>query len=177
MNMASLTHSHFALFNLSEQFAIDINLLDQAYCAVQSQVHPDQFAASGDAQKRIAMQWATRTNEAYQILRNPLRRAVYLLQLRGVDVGAENNITMEAEFLIQQMTWRKRVEESAATQNIDTLDALFAELHHEKQTRLEKLATMLDSGANQTAKEAVRQLMFIERVEIEINTQIEKLES
>jgi molecular chaperone HscB len=60
--MASLNDSHFELFNLPEQFALDASALDHAYRTVQAQVHPDRFAAAGDAQKRIAMQWATRTN-------------------------------------------------------------------------------------------------------------------
>ena len=78
--MASLNDSHFDLFHLPAQFALDASALDHAYRTVQAQVHPDRFAAAGDAQKRIAMQWATRTNEAYQTLRDPLKRATYLLR-------------------------------------------------------------------------------------------------
>lgn len=174
--MASLTDSHFALFGLPEQFAIEANALDEAYRAVQSQVHPDRFAAAGDAQKRIAMQWATRANEAYQTLRNPLRRATYLLHLRGIDVGAENNTAMEPAFLMQQMEWRESIEDAAAAKNVGALDALLAELRDEERARLDKLAALLDSGANQAAGEAVRQLMFIERVAADIDTQIERLE-
>lgn len=174
--MASLTDSHFTLFGLPEQFAIETNALDEAYRTVQSQVHPDRFAAAGDAQKRIAMQWATRANEAYQTLRNPLRRATYLLHLRGIDVGAENNTAMEPAFLMQQMEWRENIEDAAAAKNVDALDALLAELRDEERARLGKLAALLDSGANQAASEAVRQLMFIERVAADIDTQIERLE-
>ncbi|CAM2192693.1 Co-chaperone protein HscB homolog [Paraburkholderia kururiensis] len=174
--MASLTDSHFALFGLPEQFAVETNALDEAYRTVQSQVHPDRFAAAGDAQKRIAMQWATRANEAYQTLRNPLRRATYLLHLRGIDVGAENNTAMEPAFLMQQMEWRESIEDAAAAKNVGALDALLAELRDEERARLDKLAALLDSGANQAAGEAVRQLMFIERVAADIDTQIERLE-
>lgn len=174
--MASLTDSHFVLFGLPEQFTIETNALDEAYRTVQSQVHPDRFAAAGDAQKRIAMQWATRANEAYQTLRNPLRRATYLLHLRGIDVGAENNTAMEPAFLMQQMEWRESIEDAAAAKNVGALDALLAELRDEERARLDKLAALLDSGANQAAGEAVRQLMFIERVAADIDTQIERLE-
>ena len=56
--MASIQQSHFDLFHLPEQFALDVQALDAAYRTVQTQVHPDRFAAAGDAQKRVAMQWA-----------------------------------------------------------------------------------------------------------------------
>ena len=174
--MASLNDSHFDLFDLPAQFALDSGALDHAYRTVQAQVHPDRFAAAGDAQKRIAMQWATRTNEAYQTLRDPLKRATYLLSLRGIDVGAENNTAMEPAFLMQQMEWRENIEDAAAAKNVDALDALLGELRDEERMRFDKLGASLDSGANQAASEAVRQLMFIERVASEISAQIDRLE-
>jgi len=175
--MATLNDSHFDLFDLPAQYALDAQALDDAYRTVQAQVHPDRFAAAGDAQKRIAMQWATRTNEAYRTLRDPLKRATYLLSLRGIDVGAENNTAMEPAFLMQQMEWRERIEDAAAAKNTSELDALLAELRDEERMRFTKLAALLDSGSDQAASEAVRQLMFIERVAAEINAQIEKLEN
>ncbi|HEY4296154.1 MAG TPA: Fe-S protein assembly co-chaperone HscB [Paraburkholderia sp.] len=175
--MVSLNDSHFDLFDLPAQFALDTAALEHAYRTVQAQVHPDRFAAAGDAQKRIAMQWATRTNEAYQTLRDPLKRATYLLSLRGIDVGAENNTAMEPAFLMQQMEWREGIEDAAAAKNVDALDALLTELRDEERMRFDKLGASLDSGANQAAGEAVRQLMFIERVASEIGAQIERLEN
>ncbi|WP_089340982.1 Fe-S protein assembly co-chaperone HscB [Burkholderia singularis] len=174
--MVSLKDSHFDLFGLPAQFALDEQALDAAYRTVQSQVHPDRFAAAGDAQKRIAMQWAARANEAYQTLRDPLKRAAYLLALRGVDVGAENNTAMEPAFLMQQMEWRERIEDAAAACHVGELDALLAELRDERRARLATLAALVDSGADQGAAEAVRQLMFVERVTMEIRAQIERLE-
>ena len=174
--MASLNDSHFDLFHLPVQFALDQHALDDAYRTVQAQVHPDRFAAAGDAQKRIAMQWATRTNEAYRTLRDPLKRATYMLSLRGIDVGAEHNTAMEPAFLMQQMEWRERIEDAAAAKNVDDLDALLTELRDDERVRFTKLAALLDSNADQAASEAVRQLMFIERIATEIDTQIERLE-
>ncbi|KVE33706.1 Fe-S protein assembly co-chaperone HscB [Burkholderia sp. TSV86] len=174
--MVSLKDSHFDLFGLPAQFALDEQALDAAYRTVQSQVHPDRFAAAGDAQKRVAMQWAARANEAYQTLRDPLKRAAYLLALRGVEVGAENNTAMEPAFLMQQMEWRERIEDAAAASHVGELDALLAELRDERRARIAKLAALVDSGADQGAAEAVRQLMFVERVTAEIRAQIERLE-
>jgi molecular chaperone HscB len=174
--MASLTDSHFDLFHLPETYGVDPRALDEAYHTVQAQVHPDRFAAAGEAQRRLAMQWATRANEAYQTLRDPLKRARYMLSLRGVDVGAHDNTAMEPAFLMQQMEWRENVEDAAAAKNVGALEALCAELRDEERVRFEKLAALIDSHADQAAGEAVRQLMFIERVASEIGAQIERLE-
>jgi molecular chaperone HscB len=77
--------NHFELFNLPLQFAVDAQALDSAYRDVQNRVHPDKFVSATDAE-RVAMQWATRANEAYQTLKNPQKRAQYLCELAGVDL-------------------------------------------------------------------------------------------
>jgi molecular chaperone HscB len=174
--MTSLNDSHFDLFDLPPTYAVDSTRLDDAYRTVQAQVHPDRFAAAGDAQKRIAMQWATRTNEAYQTLRDPLKRATYMLSLRGIDPGAESNTAMEPAFLMQQMEWRESIEDAASAKNLGALEAILEELRDEERIRFEKLAALIDSHADQAASEAVRQLMFIERVASETGAQIEKLD-
>ncbi|MGA7815452.1 Fe-S protein assembly co-chaperone HscB [Caballeronia sp.] len=174
--MASLNDTHFELFDLPATYAVDSTALDHAYRTVQAQVHPDRFAAAGDAQKRIAMQWATHANEAYRTLRDPLKRGTYMLKLRGVNAGAESNTAMEPAFLMQQMEWRENIEDAAAAKNLRALEALLDELRDQERIRFEKLAGLIDSHADQAASEAVRQLMFIERVASEIEAQIEKLE-
>jgi molecular chaperone HscB len=171
-----LPADHFELFQLPQRFAVDARALDDAYRAVQAQVHPDRFAAAGEAQKRVAMQWASQANDAYQTLKQPLKRAIYLLHLRGIDVQAENNTAMEPAFLMQQMEWRERIEDAAGSRNIGELEALGRELRDDARVRFDKLAALLDSRADQAAAEAVRQLMFIERVSEDVDTQIERLD-
>ncbi|CAG7601565.1 Fe-S protein assembly co-chaperone HscB [Candidatus Vallotia tarda] len=174
--MLSLTQNYFELFQLPERFRLDTRVLSQAYHAVQGQVHPDLFAATGDTQKRIAMQWATHANEVYQILKSPLRRAIYLLRLRGIEVGSENHTVIEPEFLMRQIEWREQIENAAVACNSDALQTLLCELRNEESIRLVRLGKFLDSGANQPSVTLVLQLMFIERVVQEIETQIEKIE-
>jgi len=165
------------MFGLPVRFAVDAARLDAAFREVQAQVHPDRHAGAGEAGKRVAMQWSTRANEAYQTLKSPLKRAIYLLELRGREIGAENNTAMEPAFLMQQMEWRESVEDATAAKNVDALDKLLADLRADKKLRYEKLGVLLDSGADAPAVEAVRQLMFLEKVEEEIGSSLEDLDT
>jgi molecular chaperone HscB len=173
----SFTQNHFELFGLPVRFAVDEARLDAAFREVQGEVHPDRHAGAGDAGKRVAMQWSTRANEAYQTLKSPLKRATYLLELRGADIGAENNTAMEPAFLMQQMEWREAVEDATAAKNTSALDKLLGELRNEKKLRYARLGALLDSGADAPAVEAVRQLMFLEKVEDEIGSSLEELDA
>jgi molecular chaperone HscB len=168
--------SHFDLFGFAPAFAIDAGKLEAAYRDLQARVHPDKFAQGTGADRRAAMQWAVRANEAYSALKDPLKRAMHLLELRGVEIGAETNTAMEPAFLMAQMEWRESVEDARAAKNIDELDRLLDELHSEKKIRYGKLEALLASNADQPAAEAVRQLMFLEKVQSEIGDSIAALE-
>lgn len=175
--MVSIAASHFALFDLPERFVVDDAALDTAYRTVQTQVHPDRFASAGAAERRAAMQWATRANEAYQTLRNPLKRVVYLLHLRGVDIEAESNTAMPPAFLMHQMEWRETLDDAKADRDIDVIDILAAEVRNLRCTLLEQAGAALDSGDNDAAASLARQLMFIEKFETDIGHVYERLDS
>ena len=63
-----------------------------------------------------------RVNEAYQRLKDPLTRAAYLCELRGVAVDAERNTAMPQAFLVQQMQWREALEEAGSAADVQALD-------------------------------------------------------
>src|SRR6266571_1995838 len=108
----ALTSNHFELLGLEPVFALNADSLDSAYRDIQAKVHPDRYAHAGDAERRASMQMTTRVNEAYRTLKSPVRRAKYLLELNGVDVGFETNTAMPPEFLVEQMEIREKLEDA-----------------------------------------------------------------
>ena len=168
--------NHFDLFQLPATFTLDANALDAAYRDVQGQVHPDRFINATDAEKRVAMQWATRANEAYQTLKHPQKRAQYLCELHGVDLKTESNTAMPMAFLMQQMEWREELDDAKAGKNIAALETLDQSVAGERSNRLVDIGYQLDAGDYDTAAQGVRALMFLEKLKQEIHTQLEMLE-
>ena len=160
--------NHFDLFQLPQRFAIDQKALEQAFHSVQGQAHPDKFAHASDAEKRVAMQWATRANEAYQTLKNPLKRARYLCELHGVDLQTESNTAMAPAFLMQQMEWREALDDAKAGKDIDALEQLNTELLTEKKAEIARIEALLDAADYAGAGKLVRQLMFLDKFGAEI---------
>jgi molecular chaperone HscB len=169
--------NHFALFGMTPRFTIDAAVLDAAYRDLQGRVHPDKFAAASDAEKRVAMQWATRANEAYQTLKSPLKRASYLCELNGIDLAIESNTQMPTAFLMQQMAWRESLEEARDTKDLSALEGVESELSAARAQQLADIAAMLDDAQYATAGERVRQLMFIEKFGDEVGRAFEALEA
>jgi molecular chaperone HscB len=164
----------FTLFGLPERFAVDAALLDRRWRELQAQVHPDRFAAQGAASQRIAMQWAVRVNEGYRRLKDPLRRAAYLCERRGVPVDAQLNTAMPGDFLHQQLAWREALDEAQGEAAVRLLDD---EVQHHERERLQRLQAALDQrGDARDAAAQVRALMFVARFREDIERRLEALE-
>jgi molecular chaperone HscB len=162
---------HFALFALPARFALDEAALERAHKDVQSRVHPDRFAAGSAAERRVAMQWAARANEAYSTLKSPLARAAYLCEQAGVPIDAHSNTAMPADFLAQQMQWREALEEAQAAATRAPLAALEDELETARSELLAQLEAAIDRRGDYTSATAlVRRLMFVERIREELRT-------
>lgn len=171
--MASLSDDDFAIFGLPRQFALDDKTLTASYLKLQNQTHPDRFADGTPAEKRLAVQWATRVNEAYKRLSNPMDRALYLCELNGEDPrGRQSNLP--PALLMQQIEWRETLEE---TKTEDGLEELLDEVMAEKKRCLSQIAKQLDterdfSAANGTA----HALLFVDKFITEVKKHLEYLE-
>jgi len=169
----SLQANDFELFDVPARFAQDRAQLDTRWKALQREAHPDRFAAEGAAAQRVAMQWSVRINEAYQRLKDPLKRAAYLCELQGAPVQAENNTAMPAAFLMQQMEWRENLDD---TESAAGLEALADEVTAEQRRVQQELARLLDEVQDPLqAVGQVRALMFIERFTQEVNAKLDRL--
>ena len=171
----NLQSSDFELFGLPSRFAQDRSNLDQRWKDLQREAHPDRFVAQGAAAQRLAMQWSVRINEAYQRLKDPLRRAAYLCELAGASINAENNTAMPAEFLMQQMQWREELDDAT---NADTLENLHQEVLQTRAAALAHCEALIDQVQDFVkAAQQVRALMFIERFVKDIDTRLDQLDA
>lgn len=172
------TQNHFELFSLPQSYALDRDRLDSAYRELQNAVHPDRFAAKPEAEQRVAMQWATQANEAYQTLKHPVNRGVYLLRLHGLDALDASNTKMAPDFLMQQMAWREAIEEARAGKNMMALDDLTNDLRTSHRRIETQLADLIDTAHDfAAASEAVRQLRFMDKLIAEVGDVYEELET
>ena len=169
--------NHFELFGLQPAFRIDGTKLEAGYRELQGAVHPDRFAAGSDAEKRVSMQWATRANEAYRTLKQPVARARYLLSLQGVGTLEETNTAMPADFLMLQMEWREAAQDARQSKDIAALDGLSARLQIEEHALLADLdAALEDMKDLPKAALIVRKLRFLAKLGEEIGDALEALE-
>ena len=172
---AQLAVSDFELFNVPVQFSQDRTQLDARWKDLQREAHPDKFASQGTAAQRVAMQWSVRINEAYQRLKDPMRRAAYLCELGGASIQAENNTAMPAAFLMQQMQWREAMDDAT---DAAALEALMDDVQQAHTAALQQCAQLIDTAHDlPAAAQQVRGLMFIEKFLRDIEARIDHLDA
>jgi Fe-S protein assembly co-chaperone HscB len=169
---------YFSLFGIPPSFRTEGWALDKRFREIQAQVHPDKFIHAEESERRLSLQWATHVNEAYQVLKNPLSRAKYLLDLAGQDIDEKNNANMPSEFLVEQMEWRENVAEARQARGYDELEQLRQRVRQQMNARYEQLAELIDDKHDYVvAADHVRRLMFLERLLAEIDEGLTALEA
>lgn len=170
----NLQADDFELFGIARQFTQDRATLDARWKVLQREAHPDKFSSQGATAQRVAMQWSVRINEAYQRLKDPLKRAAYLCELHGAPVNAHSNTAMPAPFLMQQMEWREALDEA---QSAEALKTLLDEVQAYRQQLLQQCEALLDQQhAYAQAVEPVRSLMFVEKFTQDVHQRLDQFE-
>ena len=170
----NLHPTDFELFGIPAQSAQDRAAIDARWKALQREAHPDRFTAQGAAAQRVAMQWSVRINEAYQRLKDPLKRAAYLCELAGAAINAHSNTAMPGAFLVQQMQWRESLEDATSGAELEqlrqTVQASQADL-------VQQCAQALDVAHDYAAAvQAVRALLFLDKFALDLDRAFEKFE-
>ncbi len=169
----SASDNYFTFFGLTPRFAFDASVLEQAYLAIQKEVHPDRHASGSDTEQRLAMQMATYANGAYRTLKDPIARGLYLCQLHGVEANLETNTAMPVQFLMKQMEWREALDEHA--DDLESLESLAIEVQNARRESLLELTDAFEQSAFTKAVDILRGLLFLNKFAAELDDAIAQL--
>ncbi len=165
--------NYFQLFGLAEDYTVDLAQLSAVYQSLQKTVHPDRFAHSSAQEQLLAVQKSSMINDAYQTLKSPLKRAEYMLKIRGTDMPSEQASFSDISFLMRQMELREMLDEVKQAENID--EAIF-EVNQIFTTEFEQLSKELKiqlaqnkAASDLLACENLRKLKFYQKLHVELD--------
>jgi molecular chaperone HscB len=164
--------NYFQLFAIEVSFDVDINQLSQSFQSLQKAVHPDRFAHASSQEQLLAVQKSAEINDAYQTLKHPLKRAEYILTLRGVDIPNEQKTFSDTGFLMQQMELREMLDD---VKFADEIDSAFNQAQQVLTQEYQQLIDLLkqqilenNTAANALACDNLRKLKFYQKLNIEL---------
>lgn len=165
--------NYFSLFGIEEHFNVNLSQLSITFQTLQKTAHPDNFAHASSQEQLLAVQKSAEINDAYQTLKQPLKRAEYMLNLRAVDMPSEQASFQDTMFLMRQMELREMLEDVKHASDIDA--AIFSaneELDVEYDTLSSKMQQQLNENSaesNVAASENLRKLKFYQKLHIELD--------
>ncbi|MBN1379338.1 MAG: Fe-S protein assembly co-chaperone HscB [Gammaproteobacteria bacterium] len=172
-----LTSSYFKLFSLPISYQLKRSELDCRYQSLQRQVHPDRYAAAGESEQLFAMQAASQVNNAYQTLRNPLQRAIYMLELAGID-PVDHSVSMPPDFLGEQIELREQLAEAPhAAKPATELSKLKAHADACSKQLYDELNVQFENQDYQAAVITIQKLQFFQKLQHEADERLLRLET
>jgi len=168
----SLTENYFQLFDLSEQYAIDENSLRTTYRELQRKTHPDKFAGASQHEQLLAVQYTATINDAYDVLMSPLKRAIYMLSLKGIELDEQGSASMDPVFLMEQMELREELENAEHAQDPEAaLEKVADHLDAELENFQALFVSQFEKGCEAeltAAVDTVKKMQFLAKVRVDL---------
>lgn len=163
---------HFERLGQPRQHALDRDALETAYLARAAAAHPDKVDQDDASAKRVAMETSAAINEGYRTLRDPAKRAEYLVKLGGRDLGSSDPDLgapkMPQAFLIDMIEQRERVAD-ARSAGADALEDLRDEVEGQQGDSLAKAVAAIASGDIEAASRHLVVRRYLQRLIDEID--------
>lgn len=169
-----LTSNYFSIFEIPVSYTVDTAFLTQRYHELLQTVHPDRFASASGQERRLSLQYTTHINEALRVLKDPLERARYILELKGLRWDDEQATLSDPGFLMQQMELRESL--AGVREQPDPLEAIagiissVSSLVQDNSHILEGLLQSDKPEDLEMAKTQVRKMQFINKMKTEAET-------
>src|ERR1700680_3580519 len=163
---------HFLLFGLPRKLWVEMSALEKKFLELSWKLHPDKFVNAGAAEQELSLQRISELNDAYRVLRDPVARVEYLLEIEGMRKEGEQKQQAPPELLEEVFELNESLDElreaKSAGANLDTLAAKlraaeknFGEKLHEvdgeMKTAAQQWDAALDANASESDREAILQ--------------------
>jgi len=144
----------FDILGIAPSFDVDLAAIERRYRDLSRVLHPDKHVRSSPAERRMALGKAVEVNEAWRLMRDPIKRAEALFRRRGVEVREGAEPKANPELLMQMMEEREALSEAKARGDRGAVDRLGSTVRARERTLLGRLSEGFDQGSRNGADTA-----------------------
>jgi molecular chaperone HscB len=165
--------TYFALFGIPRAMRIAIPELERAFREVSKKVHPDRFGTATPVERRLALEQTTLVNEAYRTLKDPKKRAEYLMRLEGIDIAKEESRTPDLSLLGEMMELQEEIDRTDSPEALEVLRKQIADREGDVLVRVERYFDEA-LGSREQCVAALHELRYLRRLIDLIDTELEE---
>lgn len=155
---------YFTLLGVPRQLNLPLPDLQARFYDLSRELHPDRFVRKPEAERQQALQTSSQLNDAYRTLKDPLKRAEYLLKLEGYDIGEQGSKNVPPELLEEVFELNMALEElrggdESARPQLETARKNFAAMLSDVDAQLERLFAEYDGSGDREKLSQIRALL------------------
>ena len=147
----------FEIFEIKPSFKICQNNLKKKFLELQKKYHPDNYASASDHEKTLALLNSSMINDGFEILKDDLYRAEYLLKCNKIELNNQTN----PEFLIKQMEYEDYLEENS--HDLNKIKMLHIEIAQILECEIEKLTILFNQKNLVEVSNKMNELIFLNK--------------
>lgn len=172
----------FAVLGLPYQYSVDLKAAEESFRALSRQFHPDRFTRADPRARRASLQRSVQLNEAWRTIKDPIRRAEYLLERAGYQIGAEEGASRAAagsesereripvppELLAEVLELREELADARVAGDESAVQRLASQMRERLQLALQRVEVALtavsgtaSAGRDLDFETAARELIAI----------------
>ena len=167
---AAEREDRFAVLGVPRKFSVDLDAAEANFKKLSRQVHPDRFATADPRARKAALSRTVQLNEAWRTLKDPMRRAEYLLELAGFglkgddrkrgepvsETAATRQVTAPPMLLMENLELREELADAQRSGNSAKVHAMAAAMRVRHADTMAAIAQALDEPAGANLEEAAQ---------------------
>ncbi len=155
---------YYQLFGLPRSLNLSVEELQNRFYELSRQLHPDRLMQRPEAERQEALDKSSQLNDAYRTLKDPIRRAQYLLREEGFDIGEQRSKDVPPELLEEVFELNMALEEmhsgdDAARAQLVEAEKNFTNLLSDADGQLQALFTKYDQSPSRELLAEVRSVL------------------
>ena len=152
---------YFELFGIPRSLNLSLDMLQQRYYELSRELHPDRFMRSPEPERQKALDMSSALNDAYRTLKDPVKRAQYLLSQEGFEIGEQRSKDVPPELLEEVFELNMALEEmrsgdDSARPQLEAAEKNFATLLEDVDRQLSELSEQYDQSKSRETLAAIR---------------------
>jgi molecular chaperone HscB len=163
--MSTPPRNFYEFFGIDPKLNLDADTLQKRFYELSRHWHPDRFTRKSAREQAEALEATSTLNDGYRTLRDPVKRAEYLLTEEGFPIGEQRSKDVPPELLEEVFELNMMLEElkdgdASARPQLETAKGHFEQLLSDVDRELTNLFARYDAAEAQseTAKQALHDI-------------------
>jgi molecular chaperone HscB len=169
---ASVKRDHFSLFGLARKLWVEMSALEKKFLELSWKLHPDKFVNASPEEQETSLKGSSELNDAYRVLRDPVARVEYLLEIEGMRKEGEHKQQAPPELLEEVFELNESLDElreakasgadlGSLKSRLEAAEKNFQEKLGEVDAQLQEAAKQWDAAIDANASDADRKAIMV----------------